>query len=114
MQRMIYKILVGYTRNIVSGKVDNYHRIDVANTLTASTGGGAIRINLFWKFMKRVICAMRGRGYPPVQTIEINRGLVSNTLTTTTKDNLVIEYDKREDKNADTEKTANIISCNKY
>lgn len=43
--RLTDKYLLGYTRSRETGKVMNYHRKEIANTMHGSSGGGVIPTN---------------------------------------------------------------------
>lgn len=38
--KVVKQILIGYSRNHITGHVDNYYQKDVANTLHTSSGSG--------------------------------------------------------------------------
>ena len=79
--------IVGYTR-YSKGKVVKRSLRDMSNTLTTFTGSGCTT-DMYVAEPK--IAASRGRGEFNQQQLEINNSGTSNTITSASKDNLLIE-----------------------
>lgn len=80
--------IVGYSRDSEIGKVKSRHLKDLANTITTCTGSGN---NCDQYVAEPKIAASRGRGKGWQQQLEINDSGTSNTITSASKDNLLIE-----------------------
>lgn len=79
--------IVGYTRDHKGNVVKRSLR-DTSNTVTTFTGSGH---NTDMYVAEPMIAASRGRGKGWQQQLEINESGTSNTITSVTKDNLLIE-----------------------
>lgn len=86
MEEIEHKI-VGYTRDS-KGKVVKRSLRDVSNVVTTFTGSGH---NTDMYAAEPKIAASRGRGEGWQQQLEINDGGTSNTITSVSKDNLLVE-----------------------
>ena len=80
--------IVGYSRDSEIGKVKSRHLKDLANTITTCTGSGN---NCDQYVAEPKIAASRGRGKGWQQQLEINDSGTSNTITTSLKDNFLLE-----------------------
>lgn len=81
--------IVGYTRDH-KGKVVKRSLRDTSNTVTTFTGSGH---NTDMYVAEPKIAASRGRGKGWQQQLEINDSGTSNTITSVTKDNLLMDPD---------------------
>lgn len=79
--------IVGYTRDS-KGKVVKHNLKDISNTVTTFTGSGHTT-EMYVAEPK--IAASRGRGASNRQQLEINESGTSNTITSVSKDNLLME-----------------------
>ena len=80
--------IVGYSRDSEIGKVKSRHLKDLANTITTCTGSGN---NCDQYVAEPKIAASRGRGKGWQQQLEINDSGTSYTITSVSKDNLLME-----------------------